>query len=163
MKLFAAILLTFAFLAGSFSSFGQNKNKYSGRLTYNGDEYEYETMCAGIKEMMTGNIESYGITVYKVKKEKKKQVLKTHCKAIIVKRNHSDVKKNFDHITFTTLADNGKVAPEVEGTSKKLTMDFNFDNFMLIPQSGGSSPVGSSSFDEGIKNMVGIVMKALDI
>jgi hypothetical protein len=160
------IYLLFAiavFVTGiSFSSHAQNTNKYSGRLTYNGTEYEYETGCAGIKELNTTKIESYSITVYKWKKDKRgKQVLKTHCMALLVERNHSDVKKNYDHIKFTTVNDKG-LAPEIEGTSKKITLEFAFDNFTLKPMFGNNSPVGCTSFDEGIKNVVLFVLKEID-
>ena len=143
------------------SCFGQNTHSYSGTVTYDGNQYAYETSCAGKKELMTGNIETYGLTIYKIKKDKKKQVLKTHCTALEVKRNHSDVKQNLDQIKFTTMNDKG-LAPEVEGTSKKITLNFNFDNFMLVPQFGNNSPVGSADFDEGIKNMVVFILKAID-
>lgn len=154
------VILVF-FCCTSFICFGQNQNKYSGKLSYDGNEYEYETSCAGEKELMTGNIETYQVTIWKVKKTKKTQVLKTHCFALEVKKKHSDVKKNFDHIKFTTKNEKG-LAPEVEGTKKKITLEFYFDNFTLKPQFGNNTPMGCSSFEEGIKAVMLFVLKEIN-
>lgn len=140
---------------------GQNQNKYSGRFSFDGNDYDYETSCAGEKDLMTGNIETYQVTIWKVKKEKRKQILKTHCFALEVKKKHSDVKKNFDQIRFTTVNEKG-LAPEIEGTSKKITLEFYFDNFTLKPQFGNNTPMGCASFEEGIKAVMLFVMKELD-
>lgn len=156
-----ALVMITVFCFISVISFAQNQNKYSGRFTYDGNEYEYETTCAGEKNLMTGNIETYGLIISKVKKDKKKQVLKTHCFALEVKKKHSDVKKNFDQFKFTTVNEKG-LAPEVEGTGKKITLEFNFDNFTLKPLYGNNTPVGCSSFEDGIKNLMPFIMKELD-
>ncbi len=160
-NVFRTFVILACFCCATVISFGQNQNKYTGQFTYDGTSYEYETTCAGEKNLMTGNIETYGVIIYKVKKEKKKQVLKTHCFALEVKKHHSDVKQNFDQLKFTTVNDKG-LAPEIEGTSKKITLEFSFDNFTLKPLFGNNTPVGCTSFDDGIKNLLIFVMKALD-
>ncbi|MBI5219536.1 MAG: hypothetical protein HY958_11450 [Bacteroidia bacterium] len=162
MKKFMLFFSVCFMLTGlTMTALSQNTNKYSGRLSYDGKEYEYETTCPGKKEMMTTTIETYGLIIYKVKKDKKKEILKTHCMALSVKKGDSDVKKNLDHIKFTTVNDKG-LAPEVEGTSKKMTMEFNLDNFTLIPQFGNNSSVGCSDFNDGIKNVVIFILKEMD-
>lgn len=139
----------------------QNTNRYFGNVSYKGSEYYYETSCAGVKPMTTTTIETYGLTIYKIKKGKKKPFLKTHCTALDVRRNDSSVKENLDKIKFTTLNDNG-LAPEVEGTSKKITLEFYLDNFTLIPLYNRDARMGCSSFDDGIKNVVYFILKELD-
>jgi hypothetical protein len=139
----------------------QNANKYSGKLMYNGSEYFYETSCAGIKPMVTTTIETYGLTIYKTKKDKKVIVLKTHCIALEIRRNDSSIKENLDKIKFTTLTENG-LAPEIEGTSKKITLEFHLDNFTLIPLYNPDARMGCANFDEGIKNVVFFILKELD-
>ena len=149
------------FLAGIFNTASaQNTNKYSGKVLYKGVEYSYETSCAGINPMATTTLETYGLIIYKTKKDKKKLVLKTHCTALQVRRNDSSIKPNLDIIIFTTLTGN-VIAPETEGTSKKITIEFHLDNFMLIPQYNINARMGCSSFDEGIKNAVFFIIKEL--
>lgn len=138
----------------------QNTNKYSGNVNYNGKEYFYETSCAGIKPMVTTTIETYGLTIFQIKKDKKKLVLKTHCTALEVRRNDSSIKENLDKIKFTTLV-NDKLAPEIEGTSKKLALEFHLDNFTLIPLYNQGAKMGCASFDEGIKNVVYFILKEI--
>jgi len=138
----------------------QNTNSYSGMVDYNGKKYYYETSCAGIKPMSTTTIETYGLTVYVMKKDQKKLFLKTHCTALEVRRNDSSIKENLDKITFTTLA-SGRVSPEVKGTSKKLTLEFHLDNFTLVPLYNQDARMGCASFDEGIKNVVYFILKEL--
>lgn len=138
----------------------QNTNKYSGNVNYNGKEYYYETSCAGINPMTTTTIETYGLTIYQIKKDKKKLVLKTHCTAIEVRRNDSSIKENLDKIKFSTLV-NGRLSPDVEGTSKKLTLEFQLDNFTLIPLYNQGAKMGCASFDEGIKNVVYFILKEI--
>lgn len=139
----------------------QNANKYSGNISYNGKEYSYETTCAGINHMATTTIESYGLTIYRINKSKKKLVLKTHCTAIEVRRNDSSIKENLDNIIFTTMVSGGRLSPDVVGTSKKLKLEFHLDNFTLIPQYNLDSKIGCSSFDEGIKNVVFFILKEI--
>ncbi|MHC1704690.1 MAG: hypothetical protein AB9846_12350 [Tenuifilaceae bacterium] len=138
----------------------QNTNKYSGKVDYKGNEYFYETSCAGIKPMTTTTIETFGLTIYQVKKDKKKLVLKTHCTALEVRRNDSSVKENLDKIYFSTVI-NDRLSPEVEGTSKKLTLEFHLDNFTLIPLYNRDARRGCASFDEGIKNVVFFILKEI--
>ncbi len=139
----------------------QNTNKYSGTVNYKGTDYYYETMCAGAKDYTTANIETYGLTIFKVKKGNKKPFLTTHCTALEVRRNDSSIKEKFDRIKFTTLNQNG-LAPEVKGTSKKITLEFQLDNFTLIPQYNKEARMGCSSFDDAIKNVVLFILKELD-
>jgi len=115
---------------------------------------------AGIKPMSFTTFETYGLTIYKMKKDKKKLVLKTHCTALEVKRNDSSVKDNLDKITFTTIASD-RLAPGIEGTSKKVTLEFHLENFTLIPLYNRDARMGCSSFDEGIKNVVYFILKEL--
>ncbi|RPH32284.1 MAG: hypothetical protein EHM93_09910 [Bacteroidales bacterium] len=138
----------------------QNTNNYSGKVSYNGKEYSYETSCAGVKPMSTTTIETYGLTIYLTKKEQKKVVLKTHCTALEVRRNDSSIKENLDKITFTTVA-SGKLSPDVKGTSKKLTLEFHLDNFTLIPLYNRDARMGCASFDEGIRNVVYFILKEI--
>jgi hypothetical protein len=138
----------------------QNTNKYSGNVNYNGNEYYYETSCAGVNPMSTTTNETYGLTIYKIKKDKKKLVLKTHCTALEIRRNESSIKENLDVISFTTLASK-RLSPDVEGTSKKLTLVFYLDNFTLIPQYNLDAKMGCASFEEGIKNVVIFILKEL--
>jgi len=138
----------------------QNTNKYSGKVNYDGNEYYYETSCAGINPMATTTIETYGLTIYRVKKDKKKLVLKTHCTALEIRRNDSSIKSNLDKIFFTTLVGD-RLSPEVEGTSKKLKLEFYLDNFTLIPQYNLDAKMGCASFDEGIKNVVYFILKEI--
>lgn len=148
-------------LLGIFSAVtAQNTNRYSGKVLYKGVEYSYETSCAGIKPMSTTTIETYGLTIYRMKKDKKKLVLKTHCTALEVRRNDSSIKENLDKIKFTTLTENG-LSPEIEGTSKKITLEFHLDNFTLIPLYNQAARMGCASFDEGIKNVVYFILKEL--
>jgi len=139
----------------------QNTNKYSGSINYEGKNYYYETSCAGINPMATTTIETYGLTIYKIKKDKKKLVLKTHCTALQVRRNDSSVKENLDKITFSTLV-SGQLSPEIEGTNKKLTLDFQLDNFTLIPVYNKDARMGCASFEEGIKNVVYFILKEIE-
>jgi len=155
-------LFSIILLAGILSAVSaQNTNMYSGKVLYKGIEYSYETSCAGINPMSTTTVETYGLTIYKIKKDKKKLVLKTHCTALQVRRNDSSIKPNLDIIIFTTVI-GGELSPDIEGTSKKITLEFHLDNFMLIPQFDLNARMGCSSFDEGIKNVVFFVLKALD-
>lgn len=155
------LFLSFFILAGIMNSASaQNTNKYSGKVMYNGSEYYYETSCAGIKPMEITTIETYGLTIYKVKKDKKKLVLKTHCTALQVRRNDSSIKENVDKIKFSTVTENG-LAPGIEGTKKKITLEFQLDNFTLIPMYNQDARMGCASFDEGIKNVVLFILKEL--
>lgn len=158
MKTIVGVMV--AMLAANLIS-AQNTRSYSGKLNYNGNEYYYETSCAGLKPMATTTIETYGLTIYRIKKDKKKLVLKTHCTALEVRRNDSSIKENLDKITFTTLA-SGRLSPEVEGTSKKLTLEFHLDNFTLIPLYNRDARMGCSSFEEGIKNVVMFILREID-
>lgn len=157
IALFGIIILAGILSAAS----AQNANKYSGKVLYKNSEYYYETSCAGINPMATTTFETYGLTIYKIKKDKKKLVLKTHCTALEVRRNDSSIKDNVDNIKFTTITGNG-LAPEIEGTSKKITLEFHLDNFMLIPQYNLNARMGCANFDEGIKNVVFFILKELD-
>ena len=143
------------------SGFAQNTNKYSGTINFKGNDYYYETSCAGIKPMATTTIETYGLSIFKVKKDKKKLFLKTHCTALEVRRNDSSVKENLDKISFTTMVGD-KLSPDVVGTSKKLKLDFHLDNFTLIPLYNQDARMGCSSFDEGIKNVVYFILKEIN-
>lgn len=155
------VLFSFVMVAGISSNvIAQNTNRYSGTVLYKGTEYFYETSCAAIRPMSFTTIENYGLTIYKMKKDKKKLVLKTHCTALEVKRNDSSVKDNMDKIKFTTLNENG-LAPEVEGTNKKVTLEFQLENFNLIPVYNREARMGCASFDEGIKNVVYFILKEL--
>lgn len=156
------VLFSIIILAGTFGiASAQNTNKYTGKVQLDGNEYYYETSCAGINPMATTTIETYGLTIYKVKKDKKKLVLRTHCTALDVRRNDSSIKPNLDIIRFTTVTDNGMLAKEIEGTSKKISLEFYLDNYMLIPQFDKDARMGCASFDEGIKNVVFFILKAL--
>jgi len=149
-------------LAGIVHTAGaQNTNQYSGKVLYKGTEYFYETSCAGIKPMSTTTIETYGLTIYKMKKDKKKLVLKTHCTALEVRRNDSSVKENLDKIKFSTVVPSGDLAPDIIGTSKRITLEFHLDNFTLIPLYNQDARMGCSSFDDGIKNVVYFILKEL--
>ncbi len=155
-------LFSLVILAGIFNiASAQNVNKYSGKVLYKGSEYYYETSCAGINPMSTTTIETYGLTIYKIKKDKKKLVLKTHCTALEVRRNDSSIKPNLDVIIFSTII-GGELSPDMEGTSKKITLEFHLDNLMLIPQYNLNARMGCSSFDEGIKNVVFFILKELN-
>ncbi|MGE0078175.1 MAG: hypothetical protein AB7S48_09980 [Bacteroidales bacterium] len=139
----------------------QNTNVYQGAVNYDGKDYYYETTCAGIKPMATTTIETYGLIIYKVKKNSKKPYIKTHCTALEVKRNDSSVKDNLDKIKFSTVV-SGKLSPEVEGTSKKITLEFQLDNYTLIPQYNPDARRGCASFDDAMKNVVYFILKELD-
>lgn len=152
-------ILVFAGIINSATA--QNTNHYSGKVLYKGTEYFYETSCAGVKPMSTTTIETYGLIIYKMKKDKKKLVLKTHCTAIEVRRNDSSVKENLDKIKFSTVVSDGNVAPEVEGTSKRIMLEFHLDNFTLIPLYNQDARMGCSSFEDGIKNVVFFILKEL--
>jgi len=160
MKRIIALIGIFSMIGISNSITAQNTNNYSGKVTYDGNEYYYETSCAGINPMSTTTIETYGLTIYKVKRDKKKLVLKTHCTALEVQRNISSIKNNLDKITFTTLS-SGRLSPDVKGTSKKITLEFHLDNFTLIPQYKLDAKMGCASFDEGIKNVVYFILKEI--
>lgn len=156
------ITLSVILFAGIISnSTAQNTNRYSGTVNYRGTEYYYETMCAGIKPMVTTTIETYGLTIYKIKKGNKKPYLTTHCTALEIRRNDSSIKENLDKIKFTTLNQDG-LAPEVKGTSKKVTLEFHLDNYTLIPLWDREARRGCASFEEGIKNVVFFILKELD-
>ena len=155
-------LFSIIILAGILNAVtAQNTNKYSGKVLYKGIEYSYETSCAGINPMSTTTVETYGLTIYKIKKENKKLVLKTHCSALEVRRNDSSIKSNLDVIIFTTVI-GGALSPDIEGTSKKITLEFHLDNFMLIPQYDLNARMGCSSFEDGIKNVVFFILKELN-
>lgn len=159
MKKITLAILTFVLLA--FSASAQNTNVYKGTVNYDGKDYYYETTCAGIKPMATTTIETYGLVIYKVKKNSKKPFIKTHCTALEVRRNDSSVKENLDKIKFSTLV-NDRLSPEIEGTRKKVTLDFQLDNFMLIPQYNPETRRGCANFDDAIKNVVYFILKELD-
>ncbi|MGD9978346.1 MAG: hypothetical protein AB7S54_10480 [Bacteroidales bacterium] len=142
-------------------STAQNTNIYKGKVIYGGREYYYETSCAGVKPMVTTTIETYGLTIYRVKKDIKKPFLKTHCTALELRRNDSAIKENVDKITFTTMVGN-RLSPEVEGTSKKVTLNFQLDNFTLIPLYNPGARRGCANFGEAITNVVYFVLKELD-
>lgn len=147
-----------AALIGTSSIMAQNTHSYSGKVNYKGNEYYYETSCAGVNPMSTTTIETYGLTIYRMNKDKKKLVLKTHCTALEVRRNDSSIKENLDNIIFTTLVSGGRLSPDVVGTSKKLKLEFHLDNFTLIPQYNLDAKMGCASFDEGIKNVVYFIL-----
>lgn len=155
-------IFTVVVLVGIFTnSTAQNTNRYSGTVNYKGTDYYYETTCAGAKDFTTAKIETYGLTIFKIKKGNKKPFLTTHCTALEVRRNDSSIKEKFDRIKFTTLNQNG-LAPEVKGTSKKVTLEFQFDNYNLIPQYNKEARMGCSGFDDAIKNVVLFILKELD-
>ncbi len=156
IKLVFLIVMLFALSVNA-----QNTNVYKGIVNYDGKDYYYETTCAGIKPMATTTIETYGLTIYKGKKIAKKPYLKTHCTAIEVKRNDSSVKENLDKIKFSTVVSD-RLSPEVEGTRKKVTLEFQLDNFTLIPLYNPDARRGCASFEDGIKNVVYFILEELD-
>ncbi len=160
MKKIIALTWVLAIAGITNSLVAQNTNSYSGKVDYNGKEYYYETSCAGVKPMSTTTIETYGLTIYVMKKDQKKLIIKTHCTALEVRRNDSSIKENLDKITFTTIA-SGKLSPDVKGTSKKLTLEFHLDNYTLIPLYNQDARMGCASFDEGIKNVVYFILKEI--
>lgn len=159
MKKFKLAFLIIMLFAISVNA--QNTNVYKGIVNYDGKDYYYETSCAGIKPMATTTIETYGLTIYKGKKISKKPFLKTHCTAIEVKRNDSSVKENLDKIKFSTVVSD-RLSPEVEGTRKKVTLEFQLDNFTLIPLYNPDARRGCANFEDGMKNVVYFILKELD-
>lgn len=160
MKRIIAIVWVLAIAGITNSLVAQNTNVYKGTVNYKGTDYLYETSCAGVNPMSTTTMESYALTIYTMKKDKKKLVLKTHCMALTIQRNESSIKPNLDIINFTTLV-NGNLHPDVVGTSKKLKLSFYLDNFILIPQYNLDAKMGCSSFDEAIKNVVFFILKEI--
>ncbi len=161
MKRFISIIGILAIAGITNFLLAQNTNNYSGKVNYKGTEYSYETSCAGINPMATTTIETYGLTIYRMNKDKKKLVLKTHCTALEVRRNDSSIKQNLDIIIFTTMVSNGRLSPDLIGTSKKLKLEFHLDNFTLIPQYNLDAKMGCANFDEGIKNVVYFILKEI--
>ena len=160
MKKSIVLICILVFVGMTNTLMAQNTNSYSGKISYEGKEYYYETSCAGVKPMSTTTIETYGLTIYMIKKGQKKLVLKTHCTALEVRRNDSSIKENLDKITFTTIA-SGKLSPEIKGTSKKLTLEFHLDNYTLVPLYNQDARMGCANFDEGIKNVVYFILKEI--
>jgi hypothetical protein len=160
MKKIIVSLWIIAIVALTSSVVAQNTNKYSGKVNYKGTDFYYETSCAATNPMSTTTMETYGLTIYTMKKDKKKIVLKTHCTAFMIQRNESSIKPNLDVITFTTLV-NKKVSPDLQGTSKNITLVFYLDNFMLIPQYNVDAKMGCASFDEAIKNVMFFILKEI--
>lgn len=142
------------------STDAQNTNKYSGKVNYKGTDYNYETSCAATNPMSTTTMETYRLTIFTMKKDKKKVVLNTNCTALTIQRNESSIKPNLDIITFTTLT-NKKLSADLVGTSKGMTLIFYLDNFMLIPQYNLEAKMGCANFDEAIKNTVYFILKEI--
>jgi hypothetical protein len=160
MKKLMSLFLIIVIAAITTNVVAQNTNRYSGTVNYKGTDYYYETSCAATNPMSTTTMETYGLTIYTMKKDKKKIALKTHCTAFMIQRNESSIKPNLDIITFTTLV-NKKISPDLRGTSKSMTLIFYLDNFMLIPQYNLDAKMGCASFDEAIKNVVYFILKEI--
>jgi hypothetical protein len=142
------------------STDAQNTNKYSGKVNYKGTDYNYETSCAATNPMSTTTMETYRLTIFTMKKDRKKVVLNTNCTALTIQRNESSIKPNLDIITFTTLTGK-KLSADLVGTSKGMNLIFYLDNFMLIPQYNLEAKMGCANFDEAIKNTVYFILKEI--
>ncbi|NOU18598.1 MAG: hypothetical protein HOO91_13665 [Bacteroidales bacterium] len=138
----------------------QNTNRYSGKVNYKGTDYNYETSCAATNPMSITTMETYRLTIFTMKKDRKKVVLNTNCTALTIQRNESSIKPNLDIITFTTLTGK-KLSADLVGTSKGMNLIFYLDNFMLIPQYNLDSKMGCADFDEAIKNVVYFILKEI--
>lgn len=160
MKKITLAILTVVLFA--FTATSQNTNVYKGTVNYDGKDYYYETTCAATNPMATATVETYGLIIYKVKKNSKKPYIKTHCTALEVKRNDSSVKENVDKIKFSTVVSGGRLSPEVVGTKEKVTLEFLVDNYMLIPQYNQDARRGCANFDDAMKNVVYFILKELE-